>query len=92
MHFYSGAPMHFLSGVDSPDTIEVLRTLLGGLTAHRDAVLAAATDADAAGERIAASLLDLATAAGVRCERLLPPDARKDWNDVAVACRHTASD
>ncbi len=79
------------TGGMGPDTIEALRTLLRGLAAHPESVLAAATDADAAGERIAASVLDLATAVGVRCERLLPHDARKDWNEVAVGRRQAAA-
>ena len=79
------------TGGMGPSTIEALQTSLRGLASYPESVLVAATDADAAGERIAANLLDLATAASVRCERMLPPDARKDWNEVAVARGQAAS-
>jgi len=53
-------------------------------------VPAAATDADGPGRRHAYHLAELAAAAGVRSERLLPPDGRNDWNDVLVARRAAA--
>ncbi len=40
---------------------------------------------------MAASLLEFAAAAGMRWERMLPPDARKDCNEVAVARRQAAA-
>jgi hypothetical protein len=38
-----------------------------------------ATDADEAGDKIAAAWMDLAPA---RCQRLRPPGPGKDWTDV----------
>ena len=45
----------------------------------------AATDADLAGDRYALSLVELAAAAGVDCQRLRPPRGLKDWNDLLRA-------
>ncbi len=52
--------------------------------AHRDqvGVLVAATDADAAGERYAAHLAEIAQAAGLRSERFVPSGGPKDWYDA----------
>ena len=48
------------------------------------------TDADTPGERYAVQLAAMAQAAGVRSERLLPKDDKKDWNDVLLARRVVA--
>ena len=63
-------------------TLAGLDALLWDLAAQPEAVLVAATDADSAGERYAQRLAERAKAAGVRWERLLPPDGQNDWNDV----------
>ncbi len=78
------------TGGMGPQTLSCLELLLQEISAHPDAVLAAATDADGPGQRHAAHLAELAAAAGVRSERLLPPDGRNDWNDVLVARRTAA--
>jgi len=65
-----------------PLTLACLGQLLQGLAAHPEGVLVAATDANAAGERYAAHLAEMAKAAGVRSERLVPPGGQVDWNDV----------
>ncbi len=70
------------TGGMGPLTLACLDALLQDLAAHPEGVLAAATDADAAGERYAAHLMAMAEAAGVRSERLVPPDGQKDWNDL----------
>ena len=70
------------SGGMGPLTITGLELLLQGLAAHRDGVLVQATDNDPQGDRYAGHLAELARAAGVRSERLLPPGGLADWNDV----------
>jgi DNA primase len=65
-------------------TVEALQELLTDLASLPDGVLVAATDADRAGERYATRLAELADAAGVRSERLVPPDRLNDWNDVVT--------
>ena len=70
------------SGGMGPGTLRALDLLLTGMGAIPDALLAAATDNDLPGERYAAFLAERAAAAGVRCERLLPPRGLNDWNDV----------
>ena len=78
------------AGGMGPRTTALLRTLLRGLAARPEAVLVAAMDADAAGERYAAKLVELALEAGVRSSRIKPPGGCKDWNEVVVA-RHRAA-
>jgi len=78
------------AGGMGPETIAALQALLRDLAVHPEAVLVAATDADAAGDRYAARLMQMAAEAGVRSGRVLPFDGRKDWNDVAKTRRHTA--
>ena len=78
------------AGGMGPRTIALLRTLLRGLAARPEAVLVAATDADAAGERYAAKLTELALEAGVGSGRIKPSGGCKDWNEVVVARRRTA--
>jgi len=65
-----------------PLTLACLDALLQGLAAHPEGVLAAATDADAAGKRYAGHLMAMAEAAGVRSERIVPPGGQNDWNDA----------
>lgn len=65
-----------------PMTLACLDALLQGLVGQPEALLAAATDADAAGKRYAQRLAAMAKAAGVCSERLAPPDGQNDWNDM----------
>ena len=78
------------AGGMGPRTIALLRTLLRGLAPRPDAVLVAAMDADAAGERYAVKLVELALEAGIRSSRIEPFGGCKDWNEVVVA-RHRAA-
>jgi Toprim-like/Protein of unknown function (DUF3991) len=73
------------AGGMGPATIVALQQLLQDLSADPAGMLIAATDADIAGRRYAARLEGMATEAGVRFERILPPDGLNDWNDVARA-------
>lgn len=75
------------SGGMGPGTVRALDLLLAGMAAFPDAVLVAATDSDQPGERYAALLAGRAAAAGVRCERRLPPGGLNDWNDVLTKGR-----
>ena len=75
------------TGGMGPLTLACLDALLQDLAGQPEAVLVAATDADAAGERLAARLAERAKAAGVRWERLAPPGGKNDWNDVLVSRR-----
>jgi len=70
------------TGGMGPLTLACLDALMQDLAGHSEGVLAAATDADAAGERYAAHLMAMAEAAGVRSERLVPPGGQNDWNDL----------
>ena len=78
------------AGGMGPRTIALLRMLLRDLATQPEAVLVAAMDADAAGDRYAAKLTELALEAGVRSGRIKPPGGCKDWNEVVVA-RHRAA-
>jgi len=64
-----------------PGTIAALTDLLARLAAVPDALAVSATDANAAGDRYAIRHAALAAQAGVRFERLRPPEGR-DWNDI----------
>jgi hypothetical protein len=64
-----------------PSTIEALLTIIADLAALPDGLVASATDANTAGDRYAEYHAELAGAAGVRFERLRPPDGL-DFNDV----------
>jgi hypothetical protein len=75
------------SGGMGPQTLACLRALLQGLAAHAHGVLVAAIDADRQGGRYADQLAAMAAEAGVRSERLLPPNGHNDWNDALVAAR-----
>ncbi|MDQ2802766.1 MAG: DUF3991 and toprim domain-containing protein, partial [Pseudomonadota bacterium] len=70
------------AGGMGPETIVALELRLRDVATVSDAVVAAATDADKAGAGYAARLVEMAQAAGVRFERLLPPEGLNDWNDV----------
>jgi hypothetical protein len=70
------------AGGMGPATIAALEQLLCVLATDPAGLLIAATDADAAGRRYATRLAELATAAGVRFDAILPPDGLNDWNDV----------
>ena len=73
------------TGGMGPATIPALQQLLQVLSADPAGTLIAATDADTAGWRYAERLAELAEGAGVRFERILPPDGRNDWNDALRA-------
>ena len=70
------------TGGMGPLTLASLDALLRDLAGQPEAVLVAATDADQAGERYAQRLAEQAKAAGVRSERLTPPNGQNDWNDM----------
>lgn len=69
------------AGGMGPQTITCLQQLLVELALQAQGTLVAATDADTAGESYASRLADLAAAADVSFERLVP-QGLKDWNDV----------
>ena len=75
------------TGGMGPNSVRALDLLLVGMAALPGALLAMATDNDPPGERYAAFLAERAGAAGVRCERLLPPGGLNDWNDVLTQGR-----
>ena len=75
------------AGSMGPETITALEQLLAERAGVPEAVLVAATNADAAGECHAEHLAELAQAAGVRWARLLPPDSENDFNDALRALR-----
>ena len=70
------------AGGMGPRTLACLQALLRDAAPDPRAVLVSATDADAAGDRYACDLADLAAAAGVRHRRLRPQGGLNDWNDV----------
>jgi hypothetical protein len=65
-----------------PETIAAIDALLRTAASVAGAQLCSATDNNPAGERYAARHRALADAAGVAFERLRPPIAGGDWNDV----------
>ena len=73
------------AGGMGPLSVTCLEQELHSLAGRPGAVLVAATDADAAGERMAARLAELAASAGMACERLRPWGGHKDWNDMVRA-------
>jgi hypothetical protein len=73
------------AGGMGPPTIAALRQLFCNRSPDQAGLLIAATDADTAGRRYAARLRDVAAAAGVRFEMILPPDGLNDWNDAIRA-------
>ena len=70
------------AGGMGPETIVAIEQQLRDLATILDAVLVAATDADKPGAEYAVRLAEMAQAAGVRSDRLLPTGGAKDWNDV----------
>jgi hypothetical protein len=64
-----------------PGTLGALQAMLGPLAAMPNALVASAADANAAGDRYAERHAELAADAGVRFERLRPPEGL-DFNDV----------
>jgi hypothetical protein len=80
-----------VAGGMGPRTVTALRQLLGELSGDPAAVLVAATNADAAGERYAERLAGMAAEAGLRSERLLPTDGQNDFNDALKTGRELAS-
>ena len=70
------------AGGCGPMTIAALRALLGQRASL--AQLVAVSAADAAGERHATFLAELAHGLGVECMRLRPPRALVDWNGILV--------
>ena len=69
------------TGGMGPLTLASLDALLRDLAGQPEAVLVAASDADQAGQHYAQRLAERAQAAGVRSERLTPPNGQNDWND-----------
>jgi hypothetical protein len=67
------------------DTVLAIERIVQRLAASPGAVLASATDANRAGERYAAHHARLAREAGIAFERIRPPIAEGDWNDVLKA-------
>ena len=72
------------AGGMGPRTIAALERELMALAERPGAVMIAATDADAAGDKYAAHLAELAAAANVPAQRAVPAE-HKDWNDALRA-------
>lgn len=70
------------AGGMGPHTLEALGQAMQSLAQQLDAQVAAAFDADEMGDRYAGFLSELAAGVGLTAERLIPPEGRKDWNDV----------
>jgi hypothetical protein len=70
------------AGGMGPATLTALELQLWELSEVPGSVLVAATDNDRAGDGYAARLIEMAQAARVGSERMLPPHGLKDWNDV----------
>jgi hypothetical protein len=73
------------AGGMGPATIVALQQLLQDVAADPAGLLTGATDADTAGRRYAARLENMAKAAGVRFDTILPPGGLNDWNDALRA-------
>lgn len=71
-----------VAGGMGPETVRALQQLLGERSGDPVAVMVAATNADAAGERYAERLAAMAGAAAVRSERLPPTGGENDFNDA----------
>jgi hypothetical protein len=69
-------------GGTGPRTHHEIGRLLGQMSESRNSVFCSAADANPAGERYAAHHCELAAAAGISFERLLPTIPDGDWNDV----------
>jgi hypothetical protein len=77
------------AGGIGPGTLAALENELKHRAADPAAVLVGATNADEAGHRYAKRLEELARAAGVQFERMLPPGGLNDWNDHLRARANT---
>ena len=71
-----------------PGTLGALQAMLARLATIPDALIASAADANAAGDRYAERHAELAADAGIRFERLRPPEGL-DFNDVLKQGRGT---
>ena len=72
------------AGGMGPHTLEALGKALQSLAHYPNAQIVAGFDADKMGDRYAGFLSELAASVGLPTERLIPPDGRKDWNDVLM--------
>ena len=72
------------AGGMGPHTLEALGQALQNLSSWLDAKVVAAFDADEMGDRYAGFLFELAAGVGLTVDRMIPPEGRKDWNDVLV--------
>jgi hypothetical protein len=79
------------AGGIGPGTVASLESEVKWRAVCPAAVLVGAPNADDAGHRYAERLEELAQAAGVRFERLLPPGGIKDWNDCLRACANASA-
>ena len=71
-----------------PGTLGALQAMLARLATIPDALIASAADANVAGERYAERHAELAANAGIRFERLRPPEGL-DFNNVLKQGRGT---
>ena len=71
-----------------PGTLGALQAMLARLATIPDALIASAADANAAGDRYAERHAELAADAGIRFERVRPPEGL-DFNDVLKQGRGT---
>ena len=71
-----------VGGGMGPETLRSLNLLLHDLAAEPGATLAAATDADRAGDNYAVRLEQMSRDAGLQFERLRPPVEGEDWNEM----------
>jgi hypothetical protein len=67
-----------------PGTITAIKALLKEVAPAPGATVVIATDADRAGCGYAKWLREMSDEAGVRSERLMPPDSLKDWNEMLM--------
>ena len=72
------------AGGMGPATLQCLQEEMAALVARQGGLVIAASDADAAGERYAVRIGELASEAGVPSERAAPVGC-KDWDDVFKA-------
>ena len=75
------------TGGMGPRTLACLIALLADLAGRPGGVLAIGTDDDRQGERYAKQLAELAAAADVASERVMPPGGHTDWNDALMHTR-----
>ena len=72
------------AGGMGPHTLKALGQAMQALAQQSGGSVGAAFDADEQGERYAAYLTELAASVGLTVDRMIPPEGRKDWNDVLV--------